>query len=383
MIATPPAPGTAKTGERRLRLLPAADVSKGLQIWRELDEQWPTPHVTASWQWVHAWMGAFGDSVEPRVALWEQGDDVIGCGLVVRSLHRSVGRLPLRTIHLGTTGEIEPGGVWAEYVVPWTRRQHQTAAFLESLIAVAMRLDGHRLDIDGVGADLFDTVGLPPHRIERRDSPLFDFSELKIDGGFDTAVLGSLGKSTKKNVKRRLNKYSNLSTEWTDEYDEELLDELIVLHQFRWREAGEPGAFASSAFADFVRNFLQLASGQNRYALVRVKDDAGTVGCQLLLREEGRVLDFLSGFADSKERPSPGLVCHFTNIVEAMRTGCDAYEFLVGDARVKRDLSNAVRTICWAQVERPTRRMKAINAARRAVRLMKHLRKAGNREVAQ
>lgn len=374
MIATLPASSHRTVDQRRLRVLDESALGDGLQTWRQLDADAPTPHVTASWPWVRAWVDAFGATVKPSVALWEREDSIDGCGLIVRSSHRSVGRVPIQSVHLGTTGEIEPGGVWAEYVTPWVRREHDAAAMMESLIAAASEMGGHRLDIDGVSGELFDSLDVRPHRVERRSSPWMDLLEVSAGDDVTTALLGTLGKSTKKNLKRRLKQYGELTTTWTNEFDEALLDELIMLHQFRWREAGEPGAFASPAFAAFVRSFLQLASGQDRYALVRVADAAGTVGCQLLLREENRVLDFLSGFADPRERPSPGLVCHFTNIAEALRRGLDGYEFLVGDARVKRDLSNATRTLCWAQIERPTRRMKAINAARTAARMVKRVR---------
>lgn len=381
MIATTPIESAAPQTGRTFELLPAEQIGEGLATWKQVDSENPTPHCSASWPWVRAWIDAFGDTVDARIALWRDGETVIGCGLVVVSTNRSVGRIPLKTIHLGTTGEIEPGGAWAEYVTPWLRREHETAAFIDLLLDAADQEDWHRLDLDGIAGPLFDSIGCYFHEVERRESPWFDLQQITKRNDPQPLVLDQLGKSTKKNIKRRLNKYTDLTTTWVDYADESVLDELIRLHQARWNAIGLPGAFAGHRYASFVRSFVRLASNQDRFALTRVADAEGTVGCQLLIREEGRVLDLLSGFVDGEARPSPGLVCHFTNIVEAAKRGLDGYEFLVGDARVKRDLSNATRSICWAKQMRPTRRMKAVQAARQAVRFVKRLRPSRGESV--
>lgn len=360
---------------RTLELFPLEQTGEALASWKQLDAAHPSPHITASWPWVRAWLDAFGDTVSPQIVLWRDGEEVIGCCLVVKSKNRSIGRIPLTTYHLGTTGEIEPGGVWAEYVRPWVRREHEAAAFLEQVLAAVIHRPCHRIDVDGVDKDLFDAIGFKSDEIERRESPLFDFHKLPnhkaADFDYAAAILEQLGKSSRKNVKRRLKKYDQLQTTWTDSADEEILEELIALHQQRWVAAGDAGAFARPEFKQFIRDFIRLAAGQDRYMLTRVSDAHGTVGCQLLLRQEGRVFDFLSGFSQNDNRPSPGLVCHFTNMVEAASRGLDGYEFLVGDARVKRDLSNTSRTICWAKRMKITRRTRVLAAARRLLKAVK------------
>lgn len=373
---------TQSVTHRQLELLPSGRVVEGLAIWQEVDKANPTTHVTASWPWVSAWLDAFGDGVMPTVALWRENDAVVGCGLIVESDQRRMGRIPLRTVHLGTTGELEPGGAWAEYVRPWVLRNYETAAFEEQLFAAACMLQADRIDLDGIDANLFDSLGVPIDELDRRQSFVFDFSKISRSADLQSDVLAGLGKSTRKNVKRRVKQYEGLQVEWTSLADIDILDELIGLHQRRWQDQGKPGSFAEPRFENFVRSFVERAAGLDRYILARVSDARGTVGCQLFLREEDRVQDYVSGFASTDERNSPGLICHFANIVEARRRGLAAYEFLVGDARLKRDLSNSSRDVCWAKCHRPTRRTQMLNAARRAFRVVKKLRAVTKQEAA-
>lgn len=378
MIAIPALPKSSMpstpTKNRVLELLTPEQTGDALATWKQLDTEHPTPHITASWPWVRAWIDAYGDVVTPRVVLWREGEAIVGCGLVVESTNRLMGRVPIRTVHLGTSGEIEPGGAWAEYVRPWVYRDHESAAFEEQLIAAASNVPSHRFDIDGIDRRLFEAVGFRADELESHTSFAYEFSKISRGSDIREQILAGLGKSTRKNVKRRLNKYPSLQVQWTDSANDQILDELIELHQARWTETNEAGSFAEHRFETFIRTFVRLAAGQDRYALSRVFDDEGTVGCQLLLREENRVQDYVAGFASTETRQSPGLICHFANIVEAARRNLHEYEFLIGDARVKRDLSNSSRDVIWAKQVRPTRRTRVLSAARRAYRFAKKMR---------
>ena len=358
-----------------------------LERWRAADAADPSPSATASWAWNRAWVDHYGKTVEVRIAeeITTRAESVSFL-LTPLSGNRPLGPIPLRTLHLGTAGEPHGDGVFAEYVRPWVAASRDEAACFSDAVTSAVAFSGaDRIDLDGVSDGLLSAVTfdeavlpgpatIPRADIERRPSPWHDTSH-----GDPDRVLSALGSSTRRNLKRRLKSYPGLRAEWAADAETGLrfLDELIPMHQARWTAAGKPGAFASPRFEGFCRDLIRLSDGDERVIVSRICDDAGTVGCVLLLAQDGRVCDFTAGFASPEERPSPGLVAHYANICEAARRGRAGYEFLVGDARVKRDLATGERTLCWAKVPLPTARMRLATAAKRVVRAVRPLKTRG------
>ena len=344
------------------------DLDAAFEQWRPADAACPSPSTTASYAWNRAWATHYGPTVDLRMAVRRDGDRPTGFLLMPRSRNRSAGPIPLRTQHVGTAGEPHDDGVFVEYARPWTAEGVCEAAFTSDAIAAATADTPDRLDLDGVTPQLLDGLSIEPTDMEIRRSPWHDTSH-----GDPDAVLSALGKSSRKNLKRRLKSYPGLRAEWAADVETGLafLAELMPMHQARWQASGEAGAFASPRFAGFARDLVRLSDGDDRVTVSRVSDDEGTVGCVLLLRQDGRVCDFTAGFASPDDRPSPGLVAHFANIQEAARRGLAGYEFLVGDARVKQDLSTGSFDLVWARRPLGTARMTAATAARAIVRVVR------------
>jgi CelD/BcsL family acetyltransferase involved in cellulose biosynthesis len=100
--------------------------------------------------------------------------------------------------------------------------------------------------------------------------------------------------------------------------------------------------------------------------LFRVTSDLGTVGCLYGFIENGRVLFYQSGFgqfADAKL--SPGLVAHALCMQACLDRGLTEYDFLMGDMRYKRELSNTERELVWAVASRPGIKGRLLTLARR------------------
>ena len=360
----------------RVRLFSAGQLTPWaafLNAWFRADERSPSPHATAAWAWNTAWIRHYGDTVSLFGASAEVDGQPQAFVLLPRSRNRSVGPIPIQTQHLGTAGDPHEDGVFVEYATPWSGAGIDAAAFAAAAAdeACRRRVEGtlpDRLDLDGVSGELRAALRQPPAGIEVRPSPFHDTSH-----GDPDRVLAALGRSTRRNLKRRLNAYPGLRVEWSSDAPTSLqmLDELIPLHQARWTARGERGAFASRRFEGFVRELIRLSDGDDRVILSRVSDDAGTVGCILLLRHGNHVCDYTAGFASPQSRPSPGLVAHFANIREAARRGVGGYEFLVGDARVKTDLATGHRDLHWVQLPQATARIRMAAAARMIARALK------------
>jgi CelD/BcsL family acetyltransferase involved in cellulose biosynthesis len=71
----------------------------------------------------------------------------------------------------------------------------------------------------------------------------------------------------------------------------------------------------------------------------------------------GRVYCYQSGFARfADNRMKPGLVSHHLAIVMSRAGGLRYYDFLAGDSRYKRSLSNRVGEMVWIVMQRPALR---------------------------
>jgi CelD/BcsL family acetyltransferase involved in cellulose biosynthesis len=349
----------------RWRTYAPSEVDAALAAWRRLEQRLGDSSCACSAAWTQCWINAYGDLIPYHILAAEAGGEVRGICLIAEGVGQRVGPFALPTRHLGTAGEPQPGSVCVEY-----NRLLVEPAFLPDFVQgvwkhLAVDRRWLQLRLDGFSeTDLAPWLAhFPGAEIRRRDSKFFDLRKAR-DAGTD--VLAQLGKSTRSNLKRRLKQYGELHCEWAESADaaEDILHELIQLHQARWQAVGQPGAFASERFLRFQRECALQLFLEGRSVLFRVRHQGETVGCLYLLIDQNRLLDYLSGFADFEVKPSPGLTTHLLCMTHALARGYDAYDFLVGDKRHKDNLSTDVAQLCWLTWSRPSWKFAAVSALR-------------------
>ena len=348
----------------RVRIVPGTDRAVIGPEWRALEARVGNTGLACSWDWTETWLEAYGAVAPHAFALGEPADGGPPCGLalLVRGRGRS-GALRIRRLHVGTAGEPGPGGVNVEYNRLLVEEPAR-AGYARALVEAVLR-DPHwdELMLDGFALDEAQALleALPAFEAEVRPSPY-----RALDGG---EVLAALPSGTRRRVKRSLKGFGALETEWAESLApaREILDELAELHQRRWREAGERGAFASERFRAFHHALVArlMPEGEGQIMLVRIRGPAGTIGCVYGFVERGRVLFYQSGFAtfdDNKLRP--GLVTHALCMQAAADRGLVAYDFLPGESRYKRELASGEEPLVWARARRPGARARAVDAQR-------------------
>lgn len=222
-----------------------------------------------------------------------------------------------------------------------------------------------RFDLDGFAEEDLEPFlqHLPGVECRRRESPCFDLADVRAAG---VEPITRLGKSTRASIRRTLRKYGELDIEWAETLEQarDIFNELVTLHQARWQAENEPGAFGSQRFRGFISELITRLHPTGRIVLFRVRHEGETVGALLLLVDRNRLLDYLSGFAPFDRKPSPGVITHFLCMNAALERGFDAYDFLVGEKRHKRNLSTTVNHLVWASWQRPCLKNRAIRALR-------------------
>jgi len=355
-----------------LALRPAEEEEVCLKQWEVLEQQLGHDRLTSQVVWVRGWLSQYRDLVACRFAVGKAGGRVVGIALVVTSNHQRRGPFTLRTVHLGTAGEPQAHSVVVEFNTLLVEQAWEKA-FIDKLL--------NTLGAEAGGWDEIRLDGIDPNdwKSIERFVPSFDCEVVKHavvkerrycdlaalrDRGGD--VLSMLGSSTRSNIKRRLKQYKALEVEWAKDLPEAvaIFEELQFLHQDRWQKAGGTGAFASERFTRFQRGLLEDLFDDGRVVVFRARDGQQTIGCLFLLVEQGRLLDYLSGFAPFEQGTSPGLVTHYLCMQEALKRGYLAYDFLIGEKRQKENLGKSVGELHWVSWNCVTWKLRLCDAFR-------------------
>ena len=417
-------------------VLPARQRDDALVLWRELEQRMsiertdsdaspnqtlPTLLASAadagsirhenvplavSSDWVETWLQHYGRVVPHEFLVLSDDAGPVGITLLTRGLGRGVGPFREKSRHLGTAGEAHGESVCVEHNQLLVLPEHREL-FQERIVAHVLRdksWEAFRLDgFSEAAADDFQTE-LAGFEVRYRESPYYDLQATRESGG---DLLDPLGRSTRQNTRRLLRKYGEIETEWAESLDgaNDIFEELVSLHQARWMSVGQPGAFHSRRFRDFQRSLIERSfetqnrtlptlpasaadagsigngnacsrqrTDRRRVVLFRARHEGTTVGCLMLLIDCNRLLDYLSGFADFHEKPSPGVVTHVLCMQEALQRGFDAYDFLVGEKRHKDNLSTDSQQLIWAVWRRPNLRNRTIDTLRRLKRRWRQMR---------
>ena len=355
------------------------DIAAGLTRWRDLEARlaatcgsstgpgpFPLPYACSA-DWTETWLRHYGGICPHRILIGvvrgELGEQIAGIALLSQSRVRK-GPFVLRLWHLGTAGEPEGHSVCVEY-----NRILAEPAWRNAFTAEIVHwLKSHGNDgvaLDGLAPEEWTDLApqFPATEVRSASSKYFDLTRAR---GAGTDVLSQLGRSTRQNLRRKLRDYGEIETTWATDVPtaQAILEELVDLHQARWNAVGKPGAFSSPPFTAFQRDLLTQWIPQRRMVAFRTRHQGETVGCLVLLVDQGRLLDYYSGFVSFEKKASPGMVTHLLCMQEALARGYDAYDFLVGDKQHKDNLSTGENQLVWGIWQPDTWKLRAYHAVR-------------------
>ena len=206
--------------------------------------------------------------------------------------------------------------------------------------------------------------------LKRESAHWFDLKTTRAAG---RDVLSELRSSIRRKVKRSLEAYASLEVDYADSLEPatEIFGELVELHQARWKSAGKPGSYSSQRFLQFHEELLARLVPQQRMVFVRVRSEAGTLGCVQLLVERNRALFYQCGRVAPEGRQSPGVVLDYLAILKCFERGFDAYDFLAFATQHKRHLSNASHDMIWARRRHRRLKFAALDGARQIRQFLK------------
>ncbi len=311
--------------------------------------------------WIGTWLDTFGAMLRPALLLVGDGDVPFGACLLTRRVRRET-LVPHVRLHINADGEPGADSVVTEHndFLALPGREEDVA------VAVARHVVASRAD-EVVGAG-FTEAGVArlcaafpgwPRDVTWRDSPYVDLDRLRA-AGLDH--LASLSRNARAQLRRSLERYRRrgplrvqVATTATEGLS--LLQELIALHEERWRQRGHRGAFATPMRRAFHEAFVREGVPAGAAQLLRVSAGEVTIGVIYSLVADRRVHFYQSGFRyEGDEAARPGIVSHHLAIMHNLAGGMAEYDFLVsgpGEGRYKRSLSDASRRLGWVTLYRP------------------------------
>jgi CelD/BcsL family acetyltransferase involved in cellulose biosynthesis len=341
-------------------------------VWAKLAGATPGRTCFVGPAWVGAWLATFGPVLAPEVVLFESGDEPTGAALLVsRTVRR--GLLPLRQIHLHTSGEDAGDGVAVEYVSLVCEPKHadEVHAALGALLAGR---SWDELVLKGVTEETLSrfTRLFPGFEVETEWRPTYtvDLARLRSEG---RTYEETLSHNTRAQLRQSRNRYAErgpLALHFAASTGEALawLAELGALHQARWSARGEVGAFASTRWRAFHDRLVSAAFPAGGVQLARMCAGDHLIGLLYNLVENGRVAFYQSGFRyEDDNRLKPGLVTHALVVQACLERRHDVYDFLAGGPdgeRYKKSLATDTSLLAWCVVRRPTLRNRIASALR-------------------
>ena len=185
-----------------------------------------------------------------------------------------------------------------------------------------------------------------------------------LGGGFE-AYLGRLSPNARQQARRMLRAAdkagASLTLMSTPDEIEACYDQLVHLHQSRWRPAGKAGCFGASRFVEFHRTLTQELVPKSAAVLAQLTVDGEAVAV-IYGFVTGSKFDFYqSGMRLDANRPlaSPGIVAHLLLMKRLADRGVTRYDFLRGSSVYKDRLSTESQRLVRVRVVRQTLRSAA------------------------
>ena len=350
--------------------------------WDAIRAQWdalyrvsPSASTPLDFVWLRCWWQVYGPVYGEGglriITLW-RGGTMVGALPLYLQIQRA-GLLSVRCLRFLSTGEAEHEETCPDYLDLLHLPDEDVICAQAAWAA-----------IEGMGWDTLELLDLP------HDSPLKKTGErmpglkvssrgscpiANIDGGME-AYLKRLSSKTRMRARQEMRKaeQSEAVMQLAGADDAAgYFDDLVRLHQARWKAEGKPGCFAAPRFTAFHRSLLQdwFASGRLVLARLARHGEAHVVLYGFITGDKFDLYQLGVGSMDGSVIHSPGTASNLLLMSALADRGVTRYDFLRGESAFKKSLTSEVcGLVALHHVRRNLRTMQnyAIHFIRRAAR---------------
>ena len=199
-------------------------------------------------------------------------------------------------------------------------------------------------------APMYNTNLLMDHKIQKKydieltkqDSYYVDLDKVRKS---NNNYLALLSQNRRHQIRRSLKEYEKIGSIQLVVADSSdialnIFQELINLHQKRWTERGERGAFSTQYDVDCHKKLIMQRFNHGEIQLIKISAGDYIIGCLYNFVYNRKVFQVQGGFNYmSGNNYRPGFVCHYLAILYNSEIGLDSYDFLADGTDYKVSLS--------------------------------------------
>jgi len=284
--------------------------------------------VFLSPDWTEVWLQHFGDTVRPSGLVWTIGDGTpVGCALYSQQTAK-LGPFNVTRLFVNACGDHLTGMEYNEIpALPGYRD-----AVLSDFVAYVLESGADELALTGFKSEIAATIceKWPSRSCEGyvSESPFVALNRLREE---KRHYLESLSANTRSNVRRTLRAYTNHYGEPTlrraADSNEAIswFEQMVKLHDARWKDKGKPGAFSgahvNSFYKNLIRSSVENADGMTRMRLdlcgfnsVSWRPDSPSISSTEAGSTFTRAVLRISRTITNSDQASPSILCRSSTI---------------------------------------------------------------------
>lgn len=309
--------------------------------WQDLEGR-ANNSVFISWLWIGNWL----DLVTDKLFIVEcyQGEKLVGLAFFVEKVRKVFGLIPVKQWQLHRTGNTEQDQIWIEHNDFLLDSSVDDVARLQMVQAVC--------DYDASMKEVI--VGLSSKSILSSFQQCFPQSRVLIatqgySVAFDKIKQTYLTDVLSKNTRAQIKRSEKLLTQLGDlsfsivtkkEHINLLLIEVSKIHIERWQNTLEGSGFTNPLFCKFHQEIINT-DDTNIVQMAVLSLNNSAIGYLFNYVYQGQVYFYLSALTVlDNSKIKVGLTLHAKAIQFYLNQVCNSYDFLGGEARYKRSLSN-------------------------------------------
>jgi len=323
----------------RIKPLVLSEKEMLAEQWQHLENR-ANCSMFLSWSWISSWL----DLVTNKMFIIEayESGQIVGLGIMVEKRRKVFGLFPIVQWFLHRTGDVHQDQIWIEH------NDFLLAADIANDVRYAMTEALYKYDnkfkeiIVGLSSKkVLDCF----HQRFTQSSQLIESAGYEVDfSSIDKNYLQEvLSKNTRSQIIRSnkiLNQLGDLTFKVVTEIGEinSLYEDIAKIHIERWGNTEEGSGFSNKAFIAFHQ---QLVNTANTVQIAVLSLNDIPIGYLINFIYKQRAYFYLSALTSfNNNKIKVGLTLHEKTIDFYVKKGIKSYDFLGGEARYKRSLSN-------------------------------------------
>ena len=296
--------------------------------------------IFLSWTWIGNWLELVNENIYLIEA--SEKNKVVGLGFLVERSRKVFGFYPIKQWFLHRTGNPLQDQIWIEHN-DFLLKEGMESEIRHRMISAIYQYHGAPDEIVvGLSSEnvisAFNKYYDKSRELIKSASFCVDFNS--IENCYIEEVLSKNSRAQIARSKKELLKIGKLEFEIISEQAriKSLLPEIANIHIQRWGNTKEGSGFSNALFEQFHQLMLD-DSGTVQVAMLKINDRA--IGYLVNFVYGNKVCFYLSALTPFKNNKiKVGLTLHTLAIQYYMEQNINIYDFLAGNARYKRSLSN-------------------------------------------